>query len=93
MRFKNVIAVAAVCLMAGCATTDTGITPIGGGQYMLSKLGGMTDFSGGTVKAELYKEAADFCGKAGKQLTPINSTSENSGYGKHASAEIQFRCD
>ena len=79
MRFLTLISAAAACLMVGCASTNTGVVPIGGGQYMLSKLGGMTDWSGGTVKAELYQEAAAYCGKTGKQLMPINSTSENSG--------------
>lgn len=78
--------------LAGCATPSTGIVPIGSGQYMASKMGEFTTFSGSQVKAELWKEAAAFCAKSGKQLVPGNSTAQDSSYGKYASAEVQFAC-
>ena len=88
----TLIAFAAV-LLAGCATPGTGIVPIGSGQYMLSKMGGFTTYTGGEVKADLYREAAAFCAKSDKKLVPINSSSKDSGYATYASAEIQFRCE
>lgn len=94
MKKLYVAAIAAAVLgMAGCATPDTGVVPIGNGVYMHSKFGSALTFSGGQVKAELFQEAAAFCGKQGKQVTPVNSTSKDSGYGTYASAEVQFRCD
>jgi hypothetical protein len=80
-------------LVAACATPNTGVVPIGKDTYMLSKMGGFTQYSGGEVKAELYKEAAAFCGKAGKQVVPGPSTSSDAGVAKYSSAEIQFRCE
>jgi hypothetical protein len=79
--------------IGGCATPNTGVVPIGNGIYMHSKFGSFTTFSGGEVKAELFKEAAQFCAKQGKRLVPVASTSKDSGYGTYASAEVQFRCD
>lgn len=88
-----VLLAAALCTLAGCATPNTGIVPIGNGTYMASKFGSMMTFSGGEVKAELYREAAQFCGKSGKQASPLTSESKDSGMGTYASAEIQFRCE
>lgn len=89
---KTAFLIVAAALLAGCATPNTGIQPIGNGVYMASKFGGMMTFSGGEVKAELYQEAGAYCGKQGKQVQPLDSTSRDSSYGRHASAEIQFRC-
>jgi hypothetical protein len=83
----------ALAVLVGCATPNTGVVPIGSGVYMHSKFGSFTTFSGGEVKAELFKEAAQFCAQQGKQLVPLASSSKDSGYGTYASAEIQFRCD
>lgn len=77
--------------LSGCAT-NTGIVPIGSGNYMASKMGSMTTFSGGVVKAELFQEAGVFCEKQGKKLVPGDSTSKDSAPYVYASAEIQFRC-
>jgi hypothetical protein len=89
---KNFL-LATLAVLCGCATPNTGVVPIGNGIYMHSKFGSFTTFSGGEVKAELFKEAAQFCAKQGKQLVPVASTSKDSGYGTYASAEVQFRCD
>lgn len=78
-------------VLAGCGTT--GVVPIGDGIYMSSKLGSMTTFNGGQVKAELFQETAEFCAKSGKRSIPLNSTSKDSGLGTYASAEVQFRCE
>jgi hypothetical protein len=79
--------------LVGCATSNTGVVPIGNGLYMISKMGRMLQYTGGEVKVELYQEAATFCAKSGKQVVPGPSTSKDSGYYTYASAEIQFRCE
>lgn len=90
-RFLSLPAMA-LFLLAGC-TSPTGIVPIGSGVYMSSKLGGMSTYSGGVVKAELFKEAGEFCAKQGKQVQALNSTSLDTIAYNYASAEIQFRCE
>lgn len=92
MRVLGFAAAVLSMALAGCAS-NTGVVPIGNNTYMHSKMGSMTTFSGGAVKAELFKEAAAFCAKDGRQLTPLDSSSKDSGLGTYASAEIQFRCD
>lgn len=93
MRALNLAAVVAAFLLGGCAATmpNTGIVPIGNGVFMSSKFGGM-EWSGGKVKAELYKDAGEFCAKQGKQVIPLDSTSKDASTSQYASAEIQFRC-
>ncbi|WP_447892343.1 hypothetical protein [Pseudomonas marginalis] len=89
MRFL-IVPIAATLLISGCA--GTGVVPMGQDTYMLAKDGSFTTFGGGAVKAELYQEANTFCEKKGKQLMPVREASRDSGYGRYANAELQFRC-
>ena len=77
-------------LIAGCS--GPGIVPMGRDMYMVAKDGNFTTFGGGAVKAELYQEANAFCENKGKQLMPVKEVSRDSGYGRYANAELQFRC-
>ncbi|WP_036665004.1 hypothetical protein [Paludibacterium yongneupense] len=43
-------------------------------------------------KADIYKEADEFCAKQGKSVETITLQTEDSGFGKPASASLQFRC-
>ncbi|CAN7469715.1 hypothetical protein LJR175_003137 [Variovorax sp. LjRoot175] len=90
MKKTLLAAVLGVIALAGCGTT--GVQPIGNGIYMSSKLGSMLTYNGGEVKADLFREAAEFCGKQGKKVDPVSSSSQGAGIGTYASAEIQFRC-
>jgi hypothetical protein len=89
---KPLIAVLAVIGFAGCATPGSGIVQIADDTYMHSKFGSAFTYSGGEVKAELYKEAGQFCAAKGKKLKPLDSTSKDAGVATYASAEIQFKC-
>jgi hypothetical protein len=77
-------------LIAGCS--GPGVVPMGRDTYMVAKDGSFTTFGGGAVKAELYQEANAFCESKGKQLMPVKDASRDSGYGRYANAELQFRC-
>jgi hypothetical protein len=82
-----------LALIAGCAASNTGVVPIGGGLYMLGSQDYSLNYSGSKVKAELYREAAAFCEKQGKQLAPVSDTARDAAlYSNYASAEIKFRC-
>ncbi|MGH8703179.1 MAG: hypothetical protein ACREVR_18670, partial [Burkholderiales bacterium] len=65
---------------------------IGDGIYMVSKQDYMA-WSGGNIKAEIYKEAAAYCAKQGKQSSPVGDGAQDASmYGQYASAEVKFRC-
>lgn len=77
-------------LVLGCS--GPGVVPMGTDSYMLAKDGSFTTFGGASVKAELYKEAYTFCASKGRELLALRDASRDSGYGRYANAEIQFRC-
>lgn len=78
--------------LAACATNSSGIAPLGDGQYMLhgTDLTGWRD--GESVKAELLREAANFCSQKGQELTAVRYTSSDAGWIDFAKAGIRFRC-
>jgi hypothetical protein len=55
-------------------------------------MGGMTDYSGSSVKARLFNEAKLSCPEKGLVMVPLTSTGQDSGPATYASAEVQFRC-
>ncbi len=85
-----VIVVLTVVGVIGCA--GSGIVQISDDTYMHSKLGGGFTVSGSVVKAELYKEANEFCATKGKKMEPLTSTHVDNMGSNFASAEIQFKC-
>lgn len=91
MRTTTILATLAIGL-TGCAS-NSGIVPVGGGRYMASTMNSMA-WSGGGLKADLFREAAAFCEKRGKEFQLMSSSGEDATLGgRYASAEIQFRCD
>lgn len=78
--------------LGACGTGTDGVASIGPDMYMIGRLGGAFDYSGSAVKARLYGEASEYCNKRGQIMTPMDSTSKDSGLATYASAEVQFRC-
>lgn len=92
MKFIYVSLLAVSVTVVGCASTNTGIVPISADTYMYAKQD-WTAYSGSVVKAELYKEANEFCIAKGKKFIPLSSTSEDYKLNlASAAAEIQFKC-
>lgn len=78
-------------VLAGCAT-NTGVVKISDNLYMIGKQGGW-ESSGSAVRVELYKEAGQYCSNMGKKFVPVSGQSDDQGPGKHATAEIHFKCE
>lgn len=70
---------------------STGVVPVGGGVYMLSKNG--TGVSvGSNLKADLYREANAWCEKQGLVMVPVSESGTDGVAGLSlGSAEIKFR--
>ena len=89
---KKLMIAAMVAALAGCATSSTGVAPLGDGQYMLHG----SDLTGwGTpneVKAALLKEAGSYCAQQGKELTQVQHSGAEAGWISSASADVRFRC-
>ena len=85
-------ALLSACLV-GCAS-NSGVTTIGRDTYMVSRQAA-TGFSGsGTLKAEAFQEATQFCEKSGKHLQVVSTYEAPPPYifGNFPKAEVQFMC-
>lgn len=78
-------------LVAGCAGV-TGVVPLGDNRYMLASHGTMGWSSSGAQKAKVFQDATEFCRNKSKQFEMINTRQVDGGFGKIASAEVEFRC-
>jgi hypothetical protein len=80
------------CLaMAACAST--GVVQTDAGVYMIAKKSPQVGFGPPIgVRAEVYKEANEFCAKQGGEVETVNLELANAGFAKSAAATLQFRC-
>lgn len=80
-------------LLVGCAS-NSGIVPIGSDTYMVSRQAA-TGFSGsGTLKAEAFQEANQYCISQKKKLQVVRTSEAQPPYvfGNFPKAEVQFMC-
>ena len=80
-------------LLVGCAS-NSGVVPIGKDTFMVSRQAA-TGFSGsGTLKAEAFKEANQYCLSQKKTLQVVNTSEAQPPYvfGNFPKAEVQFMC-
>ncbi len=88
---KGLIAVALV-LLVSCAG-NTGIVKISDDTYMLGRQS-VTANSGSVIKAELYKEANEYCAAMGKKFVQVSHSHKDfQQFQTFAGAEIQFKCE
>lgn len=80
-------------LVAGCAS-NSGVIPIGTDTFMVSRQAA-TGFSGsGTLKAEAFQEANQYCAALHKKLQVVSTTEAQPPFvfGNFPKAEVQFMC-
>ena len=91
MIVKN-ISLLFILLISSCASTSN-IVPAGPDTYMISGYDRSIGASGGIVKAELFKQASDYCTKENKVFVPVNSSGvDYKVFRNLANAELTFRC-
>ena len=91
MKFLAVIL--PLMLLVGCAK-NSGIIPMGGGAYMVSRQAA-TGFTGmGTLKAEAMTEAYQQCRRLGGTLLVLKTIDAVPPYilGNFPKTEIRFKC-
>jgi hypothetical protein len=82
-----------VLLLVGCAS-NSGIVPIGPETYIVSRQAA-SGFSGsGTLKAEAFQEANQFCAGQNKVMQVVNTIEAQPPFvfGNFPKAEVQFMC-
>ena len=80
-------------VLTGCAV-NSGIVSMGSDTYMVSRQAA-TGFSGsGTLKAEAFQEANQYCMNQGKKLQVVSTHEASPPYifGNFPKAEVQFMC-
>lgn len=81
-----------ILLFTGCSST--GVVPMDKGTYMIAKRSAQVGFGPPTaVKADVYKEANEFCAKKQKIVKTLNIEVTNSGFAKPGNILLEFKCD
>jgi len=80
-----------VSMLIGCAST-TDVVSTGPDTYMVVAEGVLGNSSSGKQAYKAQKQAAEFCSKQGKQVETVNVNEVPGGFGKVASATVNFRC-
>ena len=77
----------------GCAT-NTGVIPTGEDSWLVSRQAGNGFVGAGTIKAEAFQEATEFCSRKGKslQVTSVKEAEPPFINGNWYKAEISFMC-
>jgi hypothetical protein len=93
MTLRTLVAIGALSLIAaGCASS--GVVSIGDGVYLISKKSiGCGFASAESIKADLYKEANEFCAGRKKEIRTVDVIA-NDGIPmvRCANAELHFTC-
>ena len=89
---KNLSFILPVILISACATSS-GVVPMGGDTYMISRSEKGFDTTGSRVKADALKEANEFCLSTGKVMEIVKTTQNDmKPFRSDAQAEIEFKC-
>lgn len=90
MHFRLLI-VLAVSALAACQST--GVIPMGQDSYYIGKKDGTPGIGVSlSNKAEVYKEANEFCTKKGLEVSVVRETVMSSLPGRLGSTEVHFKC-
>lgn len=85
---------AALVVLAGCATPTTGVVPLADGLRRITHQGNSAGVSTNSLRARATQEAADYCGGTGKSLRVIDTTERQARpFGSWPEAEVLFRCE
>ena len=85
--------VLSLIIVSGCAS-NSGVVPIGPDTFMVSRQAA-TGFSGlGTLKADAFQEANQYCIKQNKNIRVVTTSESSPPYilGNFPRAEVQFMC-
>jgi hypothetical protein len=91
MRKAYAYACATMLTLAACSST--GVVPTDGDNYMVSKRSAQVGFGPADgAKADIYREANDFCATQNKKVKTVSLEMTDSGFARPASASLLFQC-
>ena len=87
---RYILAIAVVMLVS---CSSTGVVPMDSGTYMIAKRSAQAGFGPPNgVKADVYREANEFCAKQHKTVETVNLEVTDSGFARPGNVSLQFRC-
>jgi hypothetical protein len=91
MKLKSLILIAVGLMQVACASS--GPISIGKDTFMITKQSSTGYHSGASVKADLYREASEYCARQRLNFQPVRERAKDGvpGYA-FANAEVIFRC-
>ncbi len=92
MQVKTIFGIAAtIFILAGCAST--GVIPVDSDSYMIGKKDGAPGLGVSlSNKADVYREANDFCRAKGLEVKTLQVTTIPARPAQLGSTELQFKC-
>jgi hypothetical protein len=88
---KKILALASLVIFAGCVSS--GVIPMDRGSYMITKRSAQIGIGMPVgTKADVYKEANEFCSKQGIMVDTLNLEMAPSRPASPGSVSLQFRC-
>lgn len=85
------VSVFAALLLAACSST--GVIPMDDGIFMIAQRSAQVGFGPpDAVKADVYKEANEFCSKTNQKVETVNLEMTNSGFAKPGNVSLEFKC-
>lgn len=81
-----------ICFASVLTACASGPISMGKDTYMMTDTGAWSWSSGSTLKANLYREANEFCESKGKDMLPVGAQHNHADFSTFARAELQFRC-
>ena len=89
MKTKSILIMAN--LLTGCASS--GISPMNKDTYFVSEMRSMPGIGPATgAKADIYKEANEFCAKQNKHVETVKLDMVNAVPFRPGSASLEFKC-
>jgi KaiC/GvpD/RAD55 family RecA-like ATPase len=87
----RVLGLVALVGLMGCGST--GVVKLEADRYMVSEKNAKVGFvSAAEEKASVYRQANAFCSRLGKEVQTLDLQTTNSGFGRQASATLEFKC-
>lgn len=91
MRTRIYSAMIGLLALAACST---GVAPMEAGTFMVATRSAQVGFGPANgAKADVYREANEFCTKQNKTVKTISLQMIDSALAQPASASLQFRCE
>ena len=90
MKLPIIFSLVAIAISSCASVTE--VVSTGTGTYMVAAEGVLGNSSSGKQAFKAQEKAAAFCTQQGKQVETISTNEVPGGFGKVASATVNFKC-